>query len=75
VFLLYFFIQIRRELLSLCCVEVASLGAVVRYVDSQGEPHDAVIVKHIDEKSDSILVDNKSHRRLVVGSFSIFFVF
>ena len=49
-------------------VKVPSLGAVVQYVDVDGhsEPHEGIIVKHIDDKCDSILVDKKSHcRRLV----------
>ena len=50
------------------CGKVPLLGAVVQYVDVDGhsEPHEGIIVKHIDDKCDSILVDKKSHcRRLV----------
>lgn len=49
-------------------VKVPSLGAVVQYVDGQAEPHEGIIVKHIDDKCDSILVDRKSHSRRLVGT-------
>ena len=48
-------------------VKVPSLGAVVEYMDSQAEYHRGIIVKHIDEKSDSILVDMKTHQRRLVS--------
>ena len=51
----------------LLVLKVPSLGAVVQYTDGQSEPHQGIVVKHIDEKCDSILVDKKSHHRRLVG--------
>ena len=48
-------------------VQVPSLGSVVRYVDGQAEPREGIIVKHFDDKCDSILVDNKSHHKRLVS--------
>ena len=48
-------------------VKVPSLGAVVEYMDGQSEPHQGIVVKHIDDKCDSILVDRKTHCRRLVG--------
>jgi len=49
-------------------MKVPSLGAVVEYTDTQSEErYEGIVVKHIDDKCDSILVDKKTHRRRLVS--------
>ena len=49
-------------------MKVPSLGALVQYTDGQSEPHQGIVVKHVDDKCDSILVDKKTHRRRLVST-------